>query len=119
MNKVLKPELISLQKQLVIELLRRVILKTPVDTGRARGNWQIGVGSIPKSKEDKQAQGDQAEAGEIVASALIKLKALGFGQIVWVSNNLDYILFLEDGGSTQAPEGMLKVSLLELEEIFK
>ena len=106
--------LVELQTQLVLDLLRRVVLKTPVDTGRARGNWQVGIGEIPDGILDRTA-----DPQAIIAAAEKKLEQLGFGEIVWVANNLEYVTFLEDGSSQQAPAGMLRLSLAELETIFK
>lgn len=31
-------------RAIVLEILRRLILKSPVKTGRFRGNWQVGIG---------------------------------------------------------------------------
>ena len=32
-------------RKIALELLRRLIMRTPVDSGRARGNWQASVGT--------------------------------------------------------------------------
>ena len=117
--------LVTFQKRIVLELLRRVVLKTPVDTGRARGNWQVEVGTPPSGVLERDAKGEDAEAsdvstadaGRVIADALAKLGRLGFGEVVWVANNLEYVIFLEEGSSDQAPAGMLRVSLEEMREI--
>lgn len=111
---IVPAELVNLQRQLVLDLLSRVVLKTPVDTGRARGNWQVEVGNLPAGVVET-TQGPS----EIIEAGMKKLASLGFGQIVWVANNLEYVTFLEDGSSAQAPRGMLSLSLAELETIFQ
>lgn len=124
-DKIAPEMFVTFQKRIVLELLRRVVLKTPVDTGRARGNWQIEVGSPPSGVLEVVAQGAEAEArdissadaGRVIADALAKLGKLGFGEVVWVANNLDYVVFLEEGSSDQAPAGMMRVSLEEMREI--
>jgi hypothetical protein len=100
---IIKDDLVTLQKRIVLEVLRRVVLRTPVDTGRARGNWQIEVGSIPKGETGKLAKGEDAEAASIG----------------WIANNLEYVVFLEDGSSGQAEAGMLEITLLEVSETFR
>ena len=35
----------ALQKKIVLEALKRIVERTPVDTGRARGNWQVTIGT--------------------------------------------------------------------------
>jgi hypothetical protein len=124
---IIKDDLVTLQKRIVLEVLRRVVLRTPVDTGRARGNWQIEVGSIPKGETGKLAKGEDAEAasigsaqgGQVIADGLAKLKQLGFSEVVWIANNLEYVVFLEDGSSGQAEAGMLEITLLEVSETFR
>lgn len=106
--------LVKLHRKIVIEALRRVVLKTPVDTGRARGNWIVSVGSIDTSTRDvADPSGDK-----VISEGRKVLASIGFAQVVWISNSLDYIVFLEDGSSKQAPNGMVKVTLAELEQIF-
>lgn len=107
-------ELVKLQRRIVIEALRRIVLKTPVDTGRARGNWRVDIGTIdPVTTEMTDKQG-----AAVIREGIQKLRAIGFGQTVFISNSLDYIVFLEDGSSQQAPNGMVRLTLQELEQIF-
>jgi hypothetical protein len=113
----LVPEsLILMQKKLVLDLLAGVVRKTPVDTGRARGNWQVEVGSVPQGvRNDRDGESEEA----IIQAASENLRSLGFAQVVWVANNLEYVVFLEDGSSEQAPAGMLRVTLEELRRDFE
>jgi len=39
--------------------------------------------------------------------------------MVWITNNVDYIEKLEHGGSQQAPQGMVSVTVAELRTMFK
>jgi len=84
-----------------LELFSGVIRATPVDTGRARGNWQTSVGA--------PVNGEIAREGDAAALAEVEAKTpQGAGQITYLSNNLPYIVQLEEGSSKQAPEGMVK-----------
>lgn len=87
-----------------LELFSGIIKSTPVDTGRARGNWQTSVG---------QPQGGTLERTGMEA-ALTEVQATvpeGAGQLVYLSNNLPYIERLENGWSQQAPIGMVRINV--------
>lgn len=109
-TKLLPEELKVFQGKIAFEALRRIVLKTPVDTGRARGNWQTTVGSAPA--------GEQRSETPIEDGAAV-LKQIEAFCIVYVSNNVPYIIYLEDGSSKQAPHGMLRITLSELEAMFR
>lgn len=84
---------------------------TPVDKGRARGNWQIGIGAVPAgllAVEDKSGAAAIArESAKVLAEAL---RANPF-QILWITNNVPYIDRLEDGWSKQAPDGWIRLAV--------
>lgn len=102
-------------KKVGMELLSRIVLKTPVDTGRARGNWVVSIGErdyVERDVTDKQGGNTiMAEGGKV--TALTDLRT------IWVQNNLAYIGSLEDGHSKQAPAGMVAVSIAEVESMFR
>jgi hypothetical protein len=98
-------------KKLLFAGLNGLVNKTPVDTGRARGNWQVTIGS-PAEGENKS--GDPiARGGEVIE----KIERIGSG-LFYISNNVPYIEALENGHSDQAPLGMLAVTLQELNAIL-
>ena len=43
----------------------------------------------------------------------------GAGQVTYLSNTLPYILFLEEGSSTQAPTGMVRKNVARVQRIVK
>ena len=103
-----------MQKKVVLEALRRLVQKTPVDTGRARGNWQTTIGSPAEGQLDKK----DLEGDSTIVAGLVALAGLPPFQVVWISNNIDYIEELEHGHSGQAPEGMLAITIEELRNMF-
>ncbi len=111
---------IAFQKKIAFEALNRVTNKTPVDTGRARGNWQLNIGTIPDSLIDITGEKEPVTS-TVLERELGKVKELGFGQIVYVINNVNYITFLEQGSSEQArnPDGMVQVTIEELRQFFR
>lgn len=86
-----------------LELFSGVIKDTPVDTGRARGNWQTSVGSPATGELDR----DDKSGAQALAEAQQKIPP-GAGQVTLLTNNLPYIEALERGSSKKSPEGMVR-----------
>ena len=80
----------------IIEILNGVVSNTPVDTGRARGNWQTTV-NAPASGDIKNVRAPSAVDAEARAN-MGELK-----DTVFITNNLPYISKLNEGSSKQAP----------------
>jgi len=93
-----------------LRVLSGVVLRTPVDTGRARANWQASVGQGGRGEVDAEDKGGGATI-ERGAAAIGQQR--GFEQVV-LENNLPYIGKLEDGSSRQAPDGMVANTLAAL-----
>ena len=105
-------EAITKKKRLIgLKVLRGVVLKTPVDTGRARANWQLSI-NIPKTDivNSKQKAGAKA-----ITDGNRTLKTIKLGEDIYITNNLPYIGVLERGHSKQAPRGMVALTLAEIE----
>ena len=103
-----------LQKKVALEALQRLVSKTPVDTGRARGNWQVTIGDPATG----QLEVLDINGAETITQGLAAIADLPAYQVVWISNNVDYIESLEHGHSKQAPQGMLAVTVEELRAMF-
>lgn len=106
---VVPEALVAFHRKVALEALGRVVRKTPVDTGRARSGWQTTVGQEPDS---------EVGLPDPVASGAAVLGNLQPFETVYLSNNVPYIGFLENGSSQQAPNGMVAVTLQELRGIF-
>ncbi|MCP4660987.1 MAG: hypothetical protein GY856_36765 [bacterium] len=100
-----------LQRKLALQALRGVVTRTPVDTGRARGNWQ----TTTARPADDQVAGVGADP---IAEGTPTITAAPPFGVIWLSNNVPYIEVLEDGSSAQAPNGMLNLTLGELRTQF-
>ncbi len=120
------------QKKIAIELLSRIIDKNPVGNpdlwseaslpppegyvgGRSRSNWQV---SITTPTEASIVGIDPTGVAANTAGLTEMAGAKPYGAI-WIFNNVRYITKLEDGHSTQAPAGMVGVSLAEITAFFK
>ena len=101
-------KLLNIVIKITLDLDRSVVLGTPVDTGRARGNWFPSVGSpsseVNQNASDKSGAATLGKIEEVVGKVQI-------GNIVWLSNNLPYIVPLENGHSKQAPSGMVDINM--------
>lgn len=88
-----------------------VVLATPVDTGRARGNWQVETNSIPSGTVEVL---DKSGALAIEQG---KAKIAGYkggtpSACIAIANNLPYIGKLNDGHSAQAPAGYVEKAIM-------
>lgn len=99
-----------------IRLGTMIIEKTPIDTGRAKGNW-IGAFDEPDTTTSETRQQQQAITG-------LRLKFtpsnVARNNSIFVTNSLPYIKALEDGRSQmQAPHGMVRLSVTEFTAILQ
>jgi hypothetical protein len=103
-------------RKLMLEVDQRIVLKSPVDTGRFRANWNIGNGSVDDSTSmaiDPSGGATLAKSAEAINSIVIN------GQMIYVTNSLPYAQRLEyEGWSKQAPAGMVRITLAELNGII-
>lgn len=110
-----------LVRRILIEAWRRITSKTPVDIGRAKGNWNISAGD-----PDLTVDLEKLETSPIGAPAPLPTLPPKGEDRYYISNSVPYIDRLENGGynpgplttgsgySLQAPQGMVKVTLQEL-----
>jgi hypothetical protein len=128
--------------RIVLSLFSAVVMKTPVDTGRARANWFPSMGSPVQGHDPAASDKSGANTLANIERFLYSNRIVGEG-VVWLTNNLPYIEVLEYGGfpnppkyertkgrgvwdkingwgskvvggfSSQAPNGMVRVTLEE------
>lgn len=102
-------------KQVCLEVLTRIVFRTPTDTGRARGNWQVEFGR-PASASLTVTGTEDAMTDLALSRGELKLGSMPPFSIVHITNNVEYISYLEyDRRSSQHPEGMLEITLTEME----
>jgi hypothetical protein len=109
---------INLAKQNVaLEVHRQVIVSTPVDTGKARSNWQASVGAEidteinPYAPGNRLGIGETANAAAAIAQGQSVIPTALPGQEIAISNNVYYIGLLNDGTSAQAPENFVQIAV--------
>jgi len=120
-----KVEIKKVRKTYAYALYSSIVRKTPVDTGRARANWNVSIGEPDSSTTEKTRKSPKP------LSSMPEPKG---DESIFITNNLPYIETLEYGGypkkpkggndktingySKQAPEGMVGVTLANNENIF-
>jgi hypothetical protein len=88
-------------KSVALNFLRIVTFASPVDTGRFRANWTVGV----NSPDDNNYQ-NRRSAQSNIARQSRAIKALNATPltVIYISNNLPYARRLNNGWSKQAPK---------------
>lgn len=101
-------------KQVCLEVLIRIVYRTAVDTGRARGNWQIEIGRAAAGILEVVGDED-GMASFAINNGIQALSNIPPFSIVHITNNVEYIYYLEyDRRSEQFPEGMVEITLTEM-----
>lgn len=94
-------------RKIALDVFAEVIMMSPVDTGRFRGNWQVAIGSTPSGTLEIDDKAGTATLAKAQAEAL----GLRAGQTIFLVNNLPYAQALEYGYSNQAPGGMIRLTV--------
>jgi hypothetical protein len=100
-------------RRVVLEIASRIIVRSPVKSGRFRGNWRVADQVVSNGPIDREDPSGEATMADI-------MRALDAGKFTrrWVIyNNLPYGPRLETGWSKQAPIGMVALTLLEFSPI--
>lgn len=104
-------------RKISLETFSRIIVKSPVDKGHFRANWQVAIGSVPSGTLelfDKEGDGIAT-----VSRADAKLMGAEAGDTIYLANNLPYAMILEEGYSSKAPQGMVSLTVQEFADIVK
>lgn len=96
-------------RQVVLELATRIINRSPVDTGRFRGNWRVSNHYAVNGTLDRLDKTGEATLAEISQA----LEAGKFSRRWVISNNMPYGPALERGHSKQRPIGFVGVTVME------
>jgi len=103
-------EIAAARDKLVTEAHEGVVNKTPVDTGFARNSWFVEAG------DGTTRESNNGSGGPLPSQVL---PTVGAFTPVTIGNGAPYINELEDGRSDQAPNGMVGITLAELETRFR
>jgi hypothetical protein len=96
-----------------LDLLSRVIQKSPVDEGRFKSSWLVSLNAIPEGVPgtiDKSGAPSFARLNMAVAG----MKA---GDYIAMTSSLAYSRKLEYGHSKQAPSGVVRITVAEFPQV--
>lgn len=101
-------------RKVALDLLSSIVMKSPVDTGRFRGNWfvQEDVSPVQSSVTDKSGE-------TTILAGATAVGQFSAGGKVYILNHLPYSIELEHGHSKQAPAGMVKITVAEFEQYVR
>lgn len=89
-------DVLLLNKVAAFEFFAEVVKKTPVDTGRLRANFQIDT---------------VTNTIEILSNDVPIPPKLPESTVYWVFNNIEYLIFIEQGHSSKRPQGIIRLAL--------
>lgn len=105
-----KAENEAIARKILLDVYGELILRSPVDTGRFRANWNISTGRPDfTTVETTGTKESPAPARDPVSFALPDRVS---GKVHFVSNGLPYAGRLETGWSRQAPSGLVKLTVM-------
>jgi Bacteriophage HK97-gp10, putative tail-component len=103
------------------QLYSDIVQRTPVDTGYCRRNWQVSadspaegvIGEPPKKKKGMpKGELEPLYSPEGANTAIPIAKGV---TLIWIVNNVVYAEALENGHSKQAPNGMVRIAIAQLQ----
>lgn len=95
-------------RKIALRVMQTLVLATPVDTGRARSNWIVSLGSPARATKEPM---DKSGAAAISENATEIATHKDPSVAIYISNNLPYIGRLNEGWSKQAPAGYVEQAL--------
>lgn len=99
----------QLQKEVAQNVVEGVAKDNPFLTGQSSANWKTAIGAPDTSWDPgPNSAGGQHSADE----AKKALVALALGQTVYISNNVPYIMELNQGSSSKAPAGFVETAIV-------
>jgi len=84
-------------RRFIVGADQAIVSRTPVDTGRARGGWIMSFGSFRPTPSTSTGRPNTSRGNAWT---------VGKGN-VFIHNSVEYIVFLDEGSSPQAPQGIL------------
>jgi hypothetical protein len=102
---------------IALDSLRGVVRKSPVDTGRFRGNWIVSKNAANTTS----SQVTDKNGGQTITkgSGVINTFKMNADSRIIIQNNLPYANRLENGWSKQAPNGMVALTVAEMQRKYR
>ena len=104
-------------RQGALAIVSNLANSTPVDTSAALSNWQVSLENpnynwIAPHVLGHKGSTQLASIRATIEEAKYNLENKKPGQIIYISNNAEYIIELNNGSSKQAPAGFVERAIL-------
>lgn len=99
--KLVPEDMVKVKRYIALDLYNEITLGNPVDTGYSHANWHIANGSPNVEVTNKPGRG--AAVVPIPPPDLSALKDVNLSEPTYITNNVGYVKFLEEGTSRMAP----------------
>jgi len=114
-SRTLVPKQVTLlMKKIGLDILTGVVLLTPVDSGRARGGWQVSINESPEGTSERL---DKIGA-DTVSEGIGQMAKIAITDKIFITNNVEYIGYLENGTPKMPAHGMLALTIQRIEQAF-
>jgi hypothetical protein len=115
-DKTVPRAVLDARNMIALEALKGVVYMTPVIEGRARGNWQVTMGT-PAEGYDPELKDKSGNATVAAGTATILSSTKPF-DITWLHNGVPYVPYLERGTVKMKAVGMVANTMARLRRHF-
>lgn len=114
----------EIKKEVAQLVLQSVVEDTPIDTGKAKSNWQVNLGSpataaVPAYSPGTHGSTANSNVTATIAAGNLVISGTTPGVDIHITNNLHYIGDLNRGTSTQAPAGFVQAAAIRASNLIK
>lgn len=105
----------KVQRKAALDLFGELIQTTPIDTGRARAGWSMDArqgSNVPEAR--KKPKGWKKGDTPLYAKPSTPMPPKG-APFIMIYNNVEYIVHLNDGTSTQAAKRFVQIAKEKVE----
>jgi len=107
-------EVRELKRVVAANVLQGVVTATPIDTGQARYNWNVAFNAPDYSTDMTgfRTYMRRTDWALKMSASVMTLARANERDVIYISNALPYIQRLNEGWSSQAPAGYVKIAAL-------
>lgn len=103
----ISPNLTKGVRRVASMILQTIVMATPVDTGRSRANWRVSIGAPALNT----IESTDPSGSSTISEGLSIINRLVSDTPIYITNNLPYIVPLNQGHSAQAPAGFVETAI--------
>lgn len=110
------PERVNeIKKEAARETLIELVNATPVASGKAKSSYVVGITSPSRA----EPSGPFDRGGSLSLAQARKIGTVQPGTAIYISNNIAYILALNNGRSRKAPSGFIQRAVARGQETIR